>query len=309
MAILLNNHGYENQPWQTELSHLLPDMPVHLWPDVPEKDSIRYALVWNHPEADLLQYPRLQAVFSLGAGMEHLQGVAQQRPDLPLVPLADPAVAQDMVNHAIYWVVHYQRHYQQYQQQQTDAMWKRHAIIPTDQFTIGVSGMGRIGSLVATTLKQLGYPVSGWSNTQANLKSIQHFQGGHALPEFLRPLRVLINCLPLTASTHHLIDADFLSLLSPEAVLINISRGAVIDDQALLNHLNQGKLKGAALDAFAIEPLPDDHAYWQHPLVHVTPHMAGATYARTAAKVVADNIYRMEQGEMPFPLYDFQRGF
>ena len=106
-----------------------------------------------------------------------------------------------------------------------------------------------------------------------------------------------------------LINADFLAALPAQSYLVNISRGAVMDESALLAALDQGHIRAAALDVFSVEPLPPTHPFWQHPAVFVTPHMAGATYARSAARVVADNIRCMERGGVPSPLFDGVRGY
>ncbi|MGK0439501.1 MAG: glyoxylate/hydroxypyruvate reductase A [Paracoccaceae bacterium] len=85
--------------------------------------------------------------------------------------------------------------------------------------------------------------------------------------------------------------------------IINISRGAVIDDTALLRLLDSGHIVAAALDTFALEPLADGSHYWQHDRVFITPHMSGATYPSLSSQIIADNIRRVENGDIPFPIY------
>ena len=94
-----------------------------------------------------------------------------------------------------------------------------------------------------------------------------------------------------------------MSKLPNGANFINVSRGAIVDDDALLNALDSGKIANAALDTFAIEPLPIESPYWVYDNVFVTPHMSGSTYPTLSARVIADNIKRVEAGEAPFPIY------
>ena len=100
-----------------------------------------------------------------------------------------------------------------------------------------------------------------------------------------------------------MLDEALLSRLPFGAHVINVSRGAVIDDVGLLRLLKSGHIAGAALDTFAVEPLDQNSPFWDMPNVHVTPHMSGATYAKSAALVIAENIKKIDQGEAPHPIH------
>ena len=102
-----------------------------------------------------------------------------------------------------------------------------------------------------------------------------------------------------------MINADFpISNDKPESTLINVSRGAVIDEADLLDALNHNQLKAAVLDVFCHEPLALRQSIMATPKSDVTPHISGATYARSAASVIVNNINRMENGEMPEGIFD-----
>jgi glyoxylate/hydroxypyruvate reductase A len=92
-------------------------------------------------------------------------------------------------------------------------------------------------------------------------------------------------------------------------VIINPGRGQLIDDDALLQALDQGRVGHATLDVFRVEPLPKDHRFWQHPGVTVTPHIASETRPETAAQVIAENIYRGETGQPFLHLVDRNAGY
>ena len=307
MAILLNNSGSDNSQWQAALAELLPDMPVYTYPDIPNTDSIQYALVWNHPQGDLQQYKNLRCILSLAAGMEHLMNDANL-PDVPMVSLGDPAMSRDMANYALYWVMDIHRNYDHYRDQQQQQNWQRIDTEMTSEFSVLVLGLGRIATLVSQTIQQAGYRVKAWDFKNKQAEGIDTFAGNEALSALLPEADVVVSCLALNDRSEQLIDNKFLSKMSDHASIINISRGAIIDEAALMTALNRGHLQRAVMDVFAVEPLPTGHELWSHPKVRVTPHMSGPTYARSAARVIVDNIKRMENGQNPEPIFDRSRG-
>ena len=307
MTILLNNQGGDNAPWADALRPLLPDLPIVIYPDVADIAAVRYAAVWGHPFGDLKRYPALRGIFSLGAGMEHLLK-DPELPDVALVSLGDPAMAQDMANYALYWVIDYHRHLQHYRQEQTQQHWQRLETLPAHTFNVLVLGLGRIGRQVAKLIQQAGFNVSGWDFSSKTTDGLLAFSGHDALADLLPTTDVVISCLALNERSHQLIDAAFLAQLPRGSHVINISRGGIVDEPALLAALDSGQLNAAALDVFSVEPLPAAHRLWTHPKVNVTPHMAGPTHISSAAGVIAENILRMERGELPEPVFDRRRG-
>ncbi|MGH1543152.1 MAG: 2-hydroxyacid dehydrogenase [Arenicella sp.] len=302
MAILLNNNGFDNASWQETLTELLPAMPVYCFPDIPDPEEIKYALVWNHPHGDLRNYPNLQAILILGAGTEHLDS-DPGLPDVPVVRLIDPAVVNDMALYALYWVTHFHRRYDDYRQQAQQRYWLAHDVCATQDFRVTVLGLGEIGGPVAQRMALNGYKAQGWSRSQRQIDGVETYNGNCGLDIVLQRTDVLVNCLPLTEKTYHFLHEHNLSLLPAGACIINLGRGATIDDKALLALLDAGHLNGAALDTFAEEPLSAESPFWLHQNVHVTPHIAGNAYARSAAKVIVTNIQKLELGELPFPMH------
>lgn len=306
MSILLNNHGYGNDSWYHALSQALPSQTIIRYDQVVDieeaRDQIHYAVVWNHPAKDLQHYPNLKGILLLGAGTEHLDN-DETLPDVPIVRLIDPEVLKDMALYTLYWVMNHHRLYDRYRQQQQDAHWQRHDICQSQDYQITVLGLGAVGIEVAQRLISNGFKVKGWDASPREIANLETFHAQQQLAEAIENADTLVNCLPLNEGTQGFIDADLLGLVKRSAQLVNISRGAIIDDQALLSALNSDQLDRAVLDAFAVEPLQQRSPYWNHPKVTVTPHMSGATYARSAAKLIAANIQRIENAEQPFPLY------
>jgi len=298
MTILLNNDGFWHEQWRAAIEKYLPEHEIAEFPDVPAPDDIDYAMVWKHPHGDLINYRNLKAVFSLGSGVDHLDG-DDNLPDVPIFRLIDPAMAEDMALYTLYWVIHFQRLFTTYRKQQLDSHWHRYPTPLAPDFKVCMLGLGAIGSQMALVLAKNGFDVTGWSRSRKDIDGINCIAGQTAVSEALGTTDVLVNCLPLNESTRYFLNHKTLSQLRPGATLINVSRGPVIDEAALLALLNAGHISGAALDVFETEPLPQNSPLWTHPNVHVTPHMSGATNPDTAVQIIAKDIEKFEGGEMP----------
>lgn len=177
---------------------------------------------------------------------------------------------------------------------------------------IGVAGLGCIGRQVAELGAAFGMSVRGLRRRPAASAApsgqVRIF-GRPDLAQFLTGLDVLVLTLPLTPQTRGLIGAAELAKLNPSAIVINVGRGPLIDEAALLRALRARKLGGAVLDTFAVEPLSAGHPLWGTPSVTITPHMAGEASAAEVAEVCAPNISRFLRGEIPGVLADPGRGY
>ncbi|NNC36119.1 MAG: glyoxylate/hydroxypyruvate reductase A [Acidimicrobiales bacterium] len=298
MAILLNNDGHWHDKWRAAILKYLPGRPIVEYPNVPEPDAIEYAFIWKHPAGDLEKYPNLKAVFSLGSGVDYLDAFPIL-PDAPMFRLIDPAMAEDMALYTLYWVIHFQRLFGIYQTQQKQAHWARYPTPLAPAFKVTMLGLGAIGSHIAQVLAKNGFDVSGWSRSPKDIEGVKCIHGEDALFDNLPQTDVLVCCLPFTKTTYEFLSLSVLSKLKKGGALINISRGAVINEEDLLTLLDSGHIGGAALDVFHTEPLPRNSPFWQHPNVHVTPHMSGATNPDTAVQIIAKELADFENGIMP----------
>lgn len=307
MAIMINNHGFDNTPWIEALTELLPEADIHNYPEVGNRHDIEYAVIWDHPHGDLITYPNLKAILLLSAGVDFIKG--DELPDVPVIRLIDESVAKDMALHTLHWIIHFHRDYYRYRKNQSQRIWERYDYAPASELRIGILGLGEIGSRIARQLTQVGFPVSSWVRSERQQPGLKLFTGEQSQQAFFAQTDILLNLLPLTPQTQSFINAERLAMLPRGAFIINIGRGAVIDDEALKQALESGQIEAAALDVFSEEPLPDDSWMWSHPNVFVTPHVSGNTYARSGATKVAANIRRIQNGDSPFPIYDPQRGY
>lgn len=166
--------------------------------------------------------------------------------------------------------------------------------------TLGIIGLGAIGSRVAALGKAFGMRVIATKRDPAAGHSAADLAlPPQRLPELLREADfVVLNC-PLTAETRGIINRDTLALMKPSACLINVARGACVDEPALIDALRSGKIAGAALDHFIEDPLPPSSPFWDMENVIVTPHTAGETrlYESNVVDILLDNLERLWRGD------------
>lgn len=164
--------------------------------------------------------------------------------------------------------------------------------------TVGIIGLGGVGREVADRARALGARVLGLKRSPARIEGVEVVTGAAGLDRVLLESDYLVLTAPETPETRGLIDAAALARMKPDAVLINVARGALIDDAALLGALEEGRLRGAALDVFAIEPLPDGHPFWSAPNLLVTPHVSAYTprFWEREAALILDNVRRYLEG-------------
>ena len=298
MTILINNNGSGNKSWLRELKQLLPKDSFVSFKDNYDAQDIEFALVWNHPTNDLIRYKNLKGIMVLGAGTDHLDSEAQL-PNVPIARLIDPTIIKDMSHYVLYWVLHSQRLFGRYQQQQQHSLWKPLKVNASQHLQASILGLGEIGLSIAKYLSHNYLTVNGWSSSQKSIENIHCYQGKGQLKLMLNKTDVLINCLPLTEQTYQLLNKETLEQLPQGSCFINIGRGATVKDDDLISLLVSEHIAAAALDVFPIEPLPEDSPYWSMNNVHITPHVSGTTYARSAAAILVDNINRIRANQPP----------
>lgn len=306
MSIVLNPYSRPEE-WMAEFARLLPEETVHLWPDVGDPSDVEFVIAWIMPRAALRDLPNLKAVLSLGAGAEQWQ--KDGMPDVPVVRLVDPAMSDEMATYALAWVLRLQRRFEVCEAQQRDGVWGDVDYTQAWKYRVGILGYGNIGARVGQAFLDLGYPVNGWSRSGGDDPNVTHYVGVDELDGFLANSDAVVNVLPSTAATTDLLDATRFEQMREGSILVNMGRGTVLVDDDLIDALDNGPLATAVLDVTDPEPTPPESAFWTHPNVILTPHVAGSTQVRSASELVAANIIRIREGEQPFPLLDRSRGY
>lgn len=178
--------------------------------------------------------------------------------------------------------------------------------------TVGIVGLGGIGRAVARRAAALGMRVLATRRRGTEgPEGVEVFSGEDALDRILPRSDYLVIAVPQTAQTKAMVGARELAMLPPGAVLVNVARGGVVDEAALVEALRSGRLRGAGLDVFAREPLPDDSPLWSLPNVLVTPHVSGASHGfwRRQTELVTTNIRRYAAGDSLLNTVDPQAGY
>ena len=305
MRVVFYSQGEDMQQWQAALSRHLPDIRLEAWETA--QPGADYAIAWKPPAELFRQQPDLKAMFALGAGVDAL--IASCPPSLPLIRLEDSGMATQMADYATRMLLDWFYRDADYRRQQAVRKWLPYALDDKEQWPVGILGLGQLGSVVAQRCRSLGFPVHGWRNSPQTAEGITTHWGPDGLQKMLPHCKVLINLLPLTPHTNNLINRDVFDRLPRGAFLINMARGAQVVDEDLLAALDQGQLAGAALDVFRQEPLPENHRFWTHPAIRVTPHVAGITPMHEAAEQIASKLKAFAAGNAVSGLVDRQRGY
>ena len=270
--------------------------------------SIDIAIVANPKPKDLAKYPNLVWIQSLWAGVDQLIGAVLKKP-IKLVRLVDPQLAQTMAESVFAWTLYLQRNMPEYARQQAGKQWKQLPCIMSKELRVSVLGAGALSLASLNALSKLEYQLSCWSRTPKQLNGIKSYSDFNGLQAMLRKTDILINLLPLTPQTHHLLNKELLSELPKGAKLINFSRGAVIDTKALLELLDIGHLSHAVLDVFEQEPLASSDPIWSNSKITVLPHISAPTNMHTASEVVANNIRAYREHDVIPKSVDIKVGY
>jgi glyoxylate/hydroxypyruvate reductase len=277
--------------------------------DQPDTD-IRLAVAWHPPDDAFEHYPNLQAVCSIGAGVDNIVRCPSLRPGVEVVRVVDPAQAQMMSGFVAWHVIGHQRRFATYLDQQRGGIWHRLSQRAAQNVPVAILGYGEIGQKVAADLAMLGFPVMAWSRTAKPVSpSIRGFHGPSGLTAMLGETEVLVNLLPLTQETQGILNSKLFERMRRGGYLIQVGRGEHLVEQDLLAALEGGQLAGAALDVFAAEPLASDHLFWRHPKIVVTPHDACEVRVEAVAATLVATADAIRAGQRPPHAIDRERGY
>ncbi|SDI40840.1 glyoxylate/hydroxypyruvate reductase A [Pseudomonas flavescens] len=280
---------------QAAFARQAPDLQVVLADD-PHAVHARVAACWYPPADSLGRLPKLQLVHSVAAGVDHL-ATDPSAADVPTCRVVDPDHRQGMTEYVRWAVIHYHRDFDLAMEQQRRNQWQRHPQRTAAQFKVGVMGLGSLGAAIASDLSSAGYPVRGWARSSRDLPGVSCHHGENQFAAFLDGLDMLVNLLPLTDATRHILCARTFNALARGAAIINGGRGQHLRIDDLQQALASGQIRGAVLDVFEHEPLPADDPLWQTPGVVITPHMASAASHDCIAQQVAENTRRLLANE------------
>jgi glyoxylate/hydroxypyruvate reductase A len=313
MQILFYSPDNKPEPWLAGLAQTLPEASVQVWQHGMDTENVvpaDYIVAWKPPAAMLAGHPRLKAVFNLGAGVDAILQLADALPpNVPVVRLDDAGMAVQMAEYVTYAILRHFRRFDDYELQARQQQWR--FLKPNDKgdFSVGILGLGVLGSRIAEAVQHFGFPLRGWSRSRKDLPGIECFAGGDELEAFLRGTRILVCVLPLTAETTQILNRSTLEKLPKGAYLINVARGAHVAESDFLALIKSDHLAGATLDVFRNEPLPAQHPFWQEPRISITPHISALTLRDNSIGQIAEKIRALEQGKPIAGIVDLSKGY
>jgi D-2-hydroxyacid dehydrogenase (NADP+) len=240
----------------------------------------------------------LRWIHALTSGTDTILGLRTLRPDV-IVTSSSGASAVPMSEHAISMMLALIRDLPRTLTNQRNAVWERWPSPSLNEKTVCLIGMGASSSEIARKCKAFGMGVLGVSSTRRSAANFDKVFVREEIQAAVSEADFVISLVPLSKQTFHLLDAEVLGSMKQDGFFINMSRGSVVDEGALIKHLESGRLRGAALDVFESEPLAQHSPLWKLPNVIVTPHVAGAAqhYVELTLPLLLDNLSRYREGK------------
>lgn len=299
----------ETEEWIALLSGLLPAFEIRDFDDSGDLAAVEYAVVWAPPAGRIKAFPNLKAVVSIGAGVDHVLRDPELPRHLPILRTTGPDMVQRLREYVALHVLTHHRDLAVTDANQSRAHWQQIVTPIAPKRRVGIMGLGNIARACAQTLAMLGFDTAGWSRSGGEVEGVTVYAGETGLPDFLARSDILVCLLPLTPQTRDILNADLFAQLPQGARVINAARGGHLVEADFLVALDSGQLGGATLDVFRTEPLPQDHPFWRHPKIRVTPHIASMIDAETGASVIAANIRAFEATGTCEAVADAGRGY
>ncbi|MFM1813773.1 MAG: hypothetical protein RLZ98_468 [Pseudomonadota bacterium] len=306
--------NWSAERWRQRLAERMPEVAVSIWPD-PAFDpaEVRFAGTWRPEPGVLARFPNLEVIFNLGAGVDAVMS-DPNLPDVPVVRVVADDLITRMKEYVLLHVLMYHRRQYRLFAAQRECTWAAEHQWPSSKVRVGIMGFGVLGQAVAPPLVDLGFQVSGWSNTRKEAASVRSFAGKGELRAFLGSTDILVALLPATPETDGILDAGLFRQLARDGVLggpvlINAGRGALQNEDDILAALDDGTLLAATLDVFRTEPLPREHRFWTHPKVTISPHNAADSDPDTISDYVAAQLRAYEAGRGLKNTVDRKRGY
>ena len=273
--------------WTAAFQKEAPEIQLEIGPDVSAPEKVDILLLWKHPKGSLAPFKNIKLYYSLGAGVDHLMKDQALLSDVPICRIVDPLLSFSMSNYILFAVLYYQRKWDKFLEDRKDKIWD-HDGISEEKVSIGILGLGTLGTDAAIKLHQLGFKVIGYSPSPKQIEGIPTFAKGELAP-FLGQCNVLVCTVPYTPKTHGLLSKNLFDQLTQPTYLINVARGAVQVEKDILLALESNTLSGAFLDVFETEPLPKQSPLWTHPKVQITPHIASITNPEAGVAQILNN--------------------
>lgn len=283
-----------------------PDLPIHTCDSFTELPALVqqtqaeaiYSLRFSNepfPRQAMVEQDCVKWVSVAGSGTDHLQ---PWDPATVTVTNAAGVAADMMAEYCLAGMLHFSLDLPGLAKAQQQHQWPAAKVTPIAGKTLLLIGLGATGKAVARNCKSLGMNVIGVRARPQATANCDEVHAMDALPQLWPKADFVVLCVPKLASTHHIVNQQALDSLPNHAVIMNVARGGVVDEVALLQALNSGAIKGALFDVFASEPLPEDSPLWDVPNLIITPHCSAVYdgWEEKSVQMFSDNLKRYRQG-------------
>jgi len=270
--------------------------------------SVRFAGTPGFPRQALIDAPTVKWVSVGGSGTDHM---SPWDPKALCVTNAAGVAADMMAQYAVGALFHFTLDLPGFRAAQTRREWISGKVEPIDGKTVLILGLGQTGMAVAARMKALGLSTIGVRARPKDTLHVDEVHGMEALPRLWPRADLIVTCVPLLDSTRGLVNAGAFAAMKPDAVIVDVSRGGVIDEASLVKALETGRIRGAALDVFSIEPLPADHVLWGFDNVIITPHCSSVYdgWDLKSVEMFSENLWRYRKGEALRNIVNPERGY
>jgi len=273
LAILIISNNKDLSPWINSFKEKNKALAIRIYPNIGNPSDIKMALVWSSNRVDFAQFNNLKCVASMGAGVNHITVNKTISSEVVITKIIDNDLVYSMWEYLQNAVSNIRLNTYSYIINQS---WNQKNIKLKQDITIGIMGLGQLGSYVAKKFKDENYIVKGYSNSIKNIEGIKCYKSIQ-IDDFLANVDVLINLMPYTKATKDYFDKEFFCKCKKGLYFINVGRGKSVVDEHLYELINDDFLSGATLDVFRTEPLPSEHIFYKNSKIIVTPHIASIT--------------------------------
>ena len=309
MSILIIFENKDSGPWEKILKEKLPNTLIEVYPNVKDSSTVNFVICWKPKNNVLSKFPNVKVIQSVGASIDHITNSQKISNSTIISRIVDKQLSIDMWEFLVAVVLSEIKNLPDYANQQKLKIWKQHQYQSIKNTTIAVMGLGKIGGLVAENFANLGFKVKGWSSSKKEISNVHSFSGEHEFDDFLENSNFLINLLPLTKQTEGILNEKILQKLTTGTFLINVGRGEHLIDKDLIKLLDSSHLSGALLDVFHEEPLPENHPFWTHSKIEITPHIASLTNVESVINQVIENYQRFINNQELLHTVSIQKGY
>ncbi|SFG11294.1 glyoxylate/hydroxypyruvate reductase A [Novosphingobium sp. CF614] len=294
--------------WREIFARELPEVEFRCWPDLEEAGDIRFLVAWTLTPELIASLPRLEILFSIGAGVDQLDlGIVP--PHVRVVRMIEPGITTTMAQYVVMAVLALHRDLPFYLAEQRAGRWTPRDVLLCSERSVGFLGLGELARASLTALAPLGFRLLGWSRGGGEIDGVECHAGAGGLDPFLAQCDILVCLLPLTDETRGILCRDLFDRLPRGAAIVNAARGGHLVQEDLRAALDEGQLSAAFLDVADPEPLPEGHPFHSHPAIFLTPHIAGVTRRETAVHSLIANLRHVLAGRQPEGEIDRRRGY